>query len=123
MKVFDPNQEIKGMGKDEIWTDSVTMMSPEAATKVVDGLVRLVESMNAQRDDRNSNNPNRRENNQQQNQGWRGRGSRGQYSGRGGNSGNNRGGNSDRGRLHDPEQRYGGRGSRGGHRDYRARPY
>jgi hypothetical protein len=123
MKVFDPNQEIKGMGKDEIWTDSVTMMSPEAATKVVDGLVRLVESMNAQRDDRNSNNPNRRENNQQQNQGWRGRGSRGQYSGRGGNSGNNRGGNSDRSRLHDPEQRYGGRGSRGSHRDYRARPY
>jgi hypothetical protein len=69
MKVFDPNQKIKGMGKDKIWTDSVTMMSTEAATRVVDGLVRLVESMNAQRDDRNFNNPNMRDNNRQQNQG------------------------------------------------------
>jgi hypothetical protein len=82
MKVFHPNQEIKGMGKDEIWTDSVTMMSTEAATRVVDGLVRLVESMNAQRDDRNFNNPNMRDNNMQQNQGWRGRGSRGQHNSR-----------------------------------------
>jgi hypothetical protein len=104
MKVFDPNQEIKGMGKDEIWTDSVTVMSPEAATRVVDGLVRLVESMNAPRDDRNTNNPNRRENIQQQSQGWRGRGSRGQHGGWGGNSSSSRGGTSDRGRLHDPEQ-------------------
>jgi hypothetical protein len=120
MKVFDPNQEIKGMGKDEIWNESATMMSREAATKVVDGLVRLVESMNGSREDRNTN-QNRRDNNQ--NQGWRGRGSRGQHGGRGGYSGSSRGGNNDRGRLHDPEQRYGGRGSRGGHRDFRARPY
>jgi hypothetical protein len=112
MKVYDPNQELKGMSSEEIWTDSSTKVSTEAATKIVDGLLQFVDSSTSSREEvvmQNSQNPGHAE--------GRGRGHCGS------NYRGNRGGATGRGRHHDPEQRFGGRGSRGGHRDFMARPY
>jgi hypothetical protein len=107
MTVYDPNQELKGMSSEEIWSDSSTKVSTDAATKIVDGLLKLVD--NSEENTQNSQNQGRTD--------GRGRGHRGSnYQG-------NRGGAVGRGRQHDPEQRFGGWGSRGGHRDFRARPY
>jgi hypothetical protein len=112
MKVFDPNQELKGLSNEEIWTDSSTMVSTEAATRIVDGLLKFADSNTSSREDNNM-----QHNQHPGNLEGRGRGQRGSHY-RG-----NRGGAIGHGRQHDPEHRYGGRGSRGGHRDFRARPY
>jgi hypothetical protein len=112
MKVYDPNQELKGMSSEEIWTDNPTKVSTEAATKIIDGLLKFVDSSTGSREEvamQNSQNPGHAE--------GRGRGHRGS------NYRGNRGSAIGRGRQHDPEHRFGGRGSRGGHGDFRARPY
>jgi hypothetical protein len=46
MKVFDPNQELKGLSNEEIWTDSPTMVSTEAATRIIESLLKFADSMN-----------------------------------------------------------------------------
>jgi hypothetical protein len=51
MKVFDPNQELKGLSNEEIWPDSPTRISTGAAAGIVDRLIKLADSMNTPREE------------------------------------------------------------------------
>jgi hypothetical protein len=113
MKVFDPNQKLNGLSNEEIWTDSPTMVS----TRIIDSLLKFPDSMNGTREDNNIQH-NRRDNQTAGHTEGRGRGQRGAQNYRG-----KRGSAIGRGRQNYPEHRYGSRGSKGGHRDFRARPY
>jgi hypothetical protein len=127
LRVFDPNQEIRPLNKEEAWGPDPVQLSAEAMSKVIDSLVKMVDGLNREMEE-----PGERQGQQRQQQqrggphhhhprgGGRGRGRGRGYNPQGsyGNSSNSVGG-----RHYDPEQRYGGRGSRGGQYDYRARPY
>jgi hypothetical protein len=131
LRVFDPNQEIRPLSKEEVWGPDPVQQSAEAMSKVIDSLVKMVDGMT-----RDTDEPGEQQGHQQRQLQLRGGphnhhprgGGRGRGRGRGydpqgsqgshGNSSNRVGG-----RHYDPEQCYGGRGSMGGQYDYRARPY
>jgi hypothetical protein len=106
IKILDPNMDLRGLQPVEIWGSDPISITDLAANKIVDGLILVANNFG----DISSN--------------WRvsnrgrGRGNRGGPSRtRNDDSSNNVG------RPHGPERSHGGRGHRGGHREYRARPY
>jgi hypothetical protein len=108
IKVVDPNLDIRGMDPADIWGDDPIHPREEAAKKIVNGILLMASKFNERP-------PEQRQSSGQRGRGRgtpraRGRGSMTEYDSRGG-------------RMHDPAYAYGGRGQRGGHMDYRARPY
>jgi hypothetical protein len=115
IRILDVNQNIRAMSNDDIWGEDPALPKPEALNKMVDGLLNMVDGQDNSREDQNRLRDNTR---------GRGRGGphRGNWRGRGRgfiSNDSSRGG----GRHFDPERRFGGRGSLGGHEDHRARPY
>jgi hypothetical protein len=98
IKVMDPMLDLRGMDPSEVWGPNPIILLEEAAGKLADGLMLMASHL-----EDSSNN-------------MRGRG-RGRGYGQFREFGN-RGG-----RSHNPGSSSGGRGHRGGHSDYRARPY
>jgi hypothetical protein len=114
IKVVDPNLDIRGMDPVNIWGDDPIKPQEEAAKKIVNGILLMAAKFN----DRPSDQQQQRQSSEQR---GRGRGApRARGRGRGNRSEDyeNRGG-----RTHDPAYANGGPGQRGGHMDYRARPY
>jgi hypothetical protein len=115
IKIFDVNQYIRSMSNDDIWGEDPALPKTEVIGKMVDGLMKMLDGQDSSREDQERPRDISR---------GRGRAAppRGNWRGRGrGFMGNDssRGG----GRHFDPERRFGGRGSFGGHDDHRARPY
>jgi hypothetical protein len=113
IKVVDPNLDIRGMDPVDIWGEDPIKPQEEAAKKIVNGILLMASKFN----DRPPEQQQQRQSSEQRGRGrgaprarGRGRGSRTDYENRGG-------------RTHDPAYAHGGRGQRGGHMDYRARPY
>jgi hypothetical protein len=96
IKVMDPMLDLRGLDPSEVWGSNPIIPLDVAASKLADGLMLMASHLE----------------DSSQNMRGRGRG-RGQFREHG-----NRGG-----RLHNPGSSSGGRGHRGGHSDYRARPY
>jgi hypothetical protein len=100
IKVMDPMLDLRGLDPTEVWGPNPIIPLDEAASKLVDGLMLMASHL---------------EGNSHANMRGRARGrGRGQYREQHGNRG---------GRSHTPGSSSGGRGHRGGHSDYRARPY
>jgi hypothetical protein len=116
VKVADPNLDIRGMTAAEIWGGDPIYLQEEAVKKMVDGFMLMAAKIDGRKNESTT---------QQQ---YRGRGRA-----RGGGWADQHG----RGRFEDlrsrienesgrwsgPGNAYSGRGHRGGHQDYRARPY
>jgi hypothetical protein len=96
IKVMDPMLDLRGLDPSEVWGSNPIIPLDAAASKLVDGLMLMASHLV----------------DSTHNMRGRGRG-RGQFREYG-----NRGG-----RSHNPGSSSGGRGHRGGHSDYRARPY
>jgi hypothetical protein len=106
IKILDPNMDLRGLQPAEIWGSDPINITDLAANKVVGGLILVANNFG----DISSN--------------WResGRG-RGQCNRGGPPRTRNEDFNSNVGRPHGPKRSHGGRGHRGGHREYRARPF
>jgi hypothetical protein len=129
IKVADPNLDLRGMSPSEIWGTDPVNPTEAAMSKIADGILLMASKLlNRQQENQQSAVPRG---------GGTSRPPRGAQRG-GGYGGGFRGGrggqirqhyerqdydNQSRGRWHDPSNANGVRGQRGGHRDYRARPY
>jgi hypothetical protein len=126
IKVADPSLDLRGMSLEEIWGTDPVNPTEGAMPKIADGILLMASKLlNRQQDNQQSAVPRGGGN-------TRPRGAQRGGSYRGGRGGQNRlqeyydrqeYDNQNRGRWHDPSYANGGRGHRGGHRDYRARPY
>jgi hypothetical protein len=149
-KMADPSLDLRGMSPVEIWGTDPVNPTEEAMSKIADGILLMASRLQIkQQENQQSAVPRGGGSSRPPRGTLRGRGNggggySGGYSGsgggyRGGGGGGGYGGgrggqsrhhyerqdydNQSRGRWHDPSNANGVRGQRGGHRDYRARPY
>jgi hypothetical protein len=106
VKILDPNMDLRGLQPVEIWGSEPISITDLAANKIVDGMILV------------ANNFGDISTNWRDSSRGRGRGNRG-----GPPRPRNEDNNNNVGRPHSPEHSHRGRGQRGGHREYRARPY
>jgi hypothetical protein len=119
IQVFDPYQELRPLSNDEIWEENPTNPRPEAMGRIVDSLVRVVNSMTSSSGSREGTKQIRglkaearpttaaTTHTTMREEEWDIiRGNRAAYDGD---------------RHFDPAHSYGGRDSRGGHRNYTCR--
>jgi hypothetical protein len=124
IKVADPSLDLRGMTPEEIWGADPINPTPEAITKIADGVLLMAAKLLPRQQENQQSSVPRGGGSTRPRGGHRGGGYGGQ--GRGGQSNHQEYyeySNQNRGRWHDPSYAHGGRGHRGGHRDDRARPY